>query len=178
MPVSGELKSSYERVLKDLETERESVYQQVSGLQRQLRELDNNISSLYRRVGIAPPVPNGPRPSSKPQQRADQKYALISVRWAILDLLNDAPAPMATADIAEALKTAGVKTRAANFTNNVSAVLSTTMREKGMEEVQLVDGKWTLTDRGRSAIVHIRSSPKFLESCPWAISNGAASAAH
>jgi len=171
MPISGDVKTSYEVVLNDLETERESVYQQVSGLQRQLRELDNSIAILYRRVGISPPVPNTQHLVSRPQ-RPDQKYALLSVRWAILDLLNDA-SPLATADIAEALKRAGVKTRAANFTNNVSAVLSTTMREKGQEEVEIADGKWRLTERGRSAIAHIRTMPKFLKSCPWAVPNGA-----
>lgn len=154
----------YEIVLKDLESERAIVHQEVADLQRKLKELDFNIASLSRRL-------NATGGAIAPHQQSifppDQKYAFISVRWAILDLLNDS-GPMATADIAETLKASGVRTKATNFSNNVSAVLSTSMRPKDQEEVEVVDGKWKLTERGRNAIYHIRMTPKFLQSCPWA----------
>jgi len=84
----------------------------------------------------------------------------MSVRWAVLDLLAESE-PKTTAEIAEALIAAGVQTKAANFVNNVSAVLSTTMKEAHSEVQQLADGKWQLTENGRSAIEHIRTTPKF-----------------
>jgi hypothetical protein len=73
---------------------------------------------------------------------------------------------MATADIAEALRDAGVVTKATNFTNNISAVLSSTM--KGKDEVtQRTDGLWELTERDRNAISHIRDSAEFRRRCTW-----------
>jgi NurA-like 5'-3' nuclease len=158
--MNSELKNHYDAVLRDLQSERTRVHSELGNLQRKIKELDFNIATLARRVD--PTVVQQSFQNLSPET----KYAHISVRWAILDLLHDASGPMATADIADALKKAGVKTRAANFTNNVSAVLSTTM--KGDEEVEVADGKWKLTEKGWSAIRHIRSSPKFRRSCPWA----------
>jgi len=88
------------------------------------------------------------------------------VRWAILDLLADSEA-MTTAQIAETIKAGGVPTRASNFVNNVSAVLTTTMKEKHKEVQQLPDGRWELTDNGRNAIAHIRTNPKFRRGLSW-----------
>lgn len=68
---------------------------------------------------------------------------------------------MNTSEIAEALKAAGVQTRATNFANNVSAVLSTTMKEKHSEVEQLPDGRWQLTETGVNAIEYIRTTPRF-----------------
>jgi hypothetical protein len=67
---------------------------------------------------------------------------------------------MATAPLADALKAAGVQSKAAIFANNVSAVLSTTMKEAN-EVQQLPDGRWELTETGIGKIEHIRATPKF-----------------
>ena len=160
MPLTSDLKPHYEAVLHDLEAERQQVQQQLGSLQARLKELHNSISTLAKRLN-----PDAPLSSSYPlaPPRPNYKYANISVRWAILDLLNDSSA-MATSEIAEALKSAGVQTRAANFANNVSAVLSTTMKEHG-EVQQLPDGKWELTENGKQAIAHIRTTPKFRRGC-------------
>jgi hypothetical protein len=158
MTLTSDLKANYEAVLRDLEDNRQQVQQQLAVLQAELKQLHNSISTLSKRLN--PDAP--PRPLAPPRPQ-NLKYANISVRWAILDLLNDSQA-MATAEIAEALKSAGVQTRAANFANNVSAVLSTTMKEHG--EVQsLPDGKWELTENGKQAIGHIRTTPKFRRDC-------------
>jgi hypothetical protein len=66
-----------------------------------------------------------------------------------------------TAEIAEALIAAGIQTKATNFANNVSAVLSATMKEQHAEVRQLPDGKWELTESGKSAIEHIRTTAKW-----------------
>lgn len=156
MPLSNELKASYEAVLRDLEAERQQVHAQIAPLQARLKELHGNIISLSKRINpdaVAPPR------LITPLRSQNLKYASISVRWAILDLLKNSQ-PMSTSEIAEALKQAGVQSRAANFANNVSAVLTTTM--SGHTEVeQLPDGKWQLTENGENAIEHIRTTPKF-----------------
>jgi hypothetical protein len=160
MPLTPELRASYEDVLRDQESERDEIQQQISAGQARLKELHNSISTLLKRINpdTAPiPQSNSVTPSRPP----NRKYTFMSVRWAILDLLIDSK-PMATAEIAEALLAAGIQTKAANFANNVSAVLSTTMKEQPHVEVnQLQDGKWELTESGKRAIEHIRTTTKF-----------------
>jgi|ERR1035437_2284438 hypothetical protein len=171
MPIGIDLKSQYVAVLEDLDRERTDIQRELGGLQKRLRELDNTITTLRRRVD----------PAYQPSQRPllempiqpvqtyppEEKYAYIGVRWAVLHLLSESD-PLSTADIAEKLKAAGVRTKAANFSNNVSAVLTTTMRTKGSEEVEAIDGKWRLTELGRNKIAHIVTSEDFRRSCPWA----------
>lgn len=171
MSINSDLKGQYVAVLEDLSRERTDVQRDLGSLQKRLRELDNTITTLRRRVD--PAFEPSQRPllemPMQPIQAYDpeQKYAYIGVRWAILHLLSESSA-MATADIAEKLKAAGVRTKAANFSNNVSAVLTTTMRSKGLEEVEAIDGKWRLTDLGRNKIAHIVTTEDFLRACPWA----------
>jgi multidrug resistance efflux pump len=163
MSLTSDLKTHYEAVLEHLEAERQQAQQQMAALQTRLKELHNSISTLARTLNPdAPPTSR----SSASLRPAHLKYANISVRWAILDLLHDSNA-MTTSEIAEALKAAGVQTRATNFANNVSAVLSTTMREKHSEVQQLPDGQWELTESGVRAIEHIRNTPKFRRGCGW-----------
>src|SRR5260370_22666435 len=98
MPLNNELKSSYEAVLHDMEDDREQTLEQVSALQARLKELHNSISTLRKRLDLD-------APSSKPQivsRPPNQKYANMSVRWAILDLLSDSRG-RTTAEIAEEL---------------------------------------------------------------------------
>jgi hypothetical protein len=169
--LTDETKVHLEATLAHLEGKRDAIFQEVKNGQSKLRELDYTIATISKEIGRVPQqLPESP---SNPIQivavpDVSRKYARISVRWAILHLLSEKP-PMATSDIADALKACGVVTRAANFTNNVSAVLTTTM--KGHGEVEMVDGKWQLTDRGRRAIDHIQAGPKFKESCPWAVAS-------
>ena len=174
MSLTGDLRAGYELVAKDLEGKRAAVHTEVATLQKKLRELDQNIAGLYREMGKPMPI-TVMRSSLSAHVSPDQRYAFISVHWAILHLLSEAQNPMATADIADALKNAGVRTKAANFVNNVSAVLSTNMRTKGEEEVeQLTDGRWKLTETGRNKIAFIVASPKFRRACPWIAEVGAA----
>jgi len=158
MSLNDELKRHYEAVLQDLETERYQVQSQIAPLQARLKELHNSIQTLTKKIN-----PEANTHSTLPFVRptlANQKYARLSVRWAILDLLNDTRA-RTSSEIAEALKAAGIQTKAANFVNNVSAVLSTTMKE---EVQQLSNGAWELTENGRKAIAYIRTTPKFKSS--------------
>jgi hypothetical protein len=161
MPLNSDLKSHYEAVLQDLESERQQVQQQIAASQARLKELHTSIVTLTKRIN-----PDAPSYPTAPLRPAHTKYTNISVRWAILDFLNDSQA-MTTPEIAEALKAAGIQTRAANFANNVSAVLSTTMCKEHAEVQQLPDGKWELTEKGQDAIAHIRTTPRFRRAVSW-----------
>ncbi|SRR6266536_1375643 len=162
MPLATEVKTSYEVVLRDLQAERDVVQQQLDNLHAQLKEINSGISTVSKRLHPDSPSSHSPLSFRPP----NQKYANTSVRWAILDLLADSEA-MTTAQIAETIKAGGVPTRASNFVNNVSAVLTTTMKEKHKEVQQLPDGRWELTDNGRNAIAHIRTNPKFRRGLSW-----------
>jgi hypothetical protein len=156
-----EVKEVFEATIRYLEAERIEIMQQLAPLQARLREVQGTQATLLKRVNLdtalQPPTPI--RPTS-------QKYARISVRWAILDLLNDSDG-MTTAEISEALMAGGIQTRANNFTNNVSAVLTSTMQKDHQEVEQLSDGsgKWKLTLTGVSAISYLRSTEKFQRAC-------------
>src|ERR1019366_4503091 len=119
MPLSNELKASYEAVIRDLQCEGAEIQQQVTPLQARLKEIHNSLATLARRIN-----PDAPSNSIASPRPAQLRYVNMSVRWAILDLLNDSQKAMTTPEIADALKAAGIQTRAANFANNVSAVLS------------------------------------------------------
>ena len=157
MPLDNESKGHVDAVLQLLEAEKDQVQKQVAAGQARLQEINASIGTVKSLNSSAPPLQSF---SSRPPHL---KYATISVRWAILDLLHDSGA-MFSAAIADALKAAGVRTRAANFVNNVSSVLSTTMKEH--DEVQLLpDGRWELTENGIKAIEHIRTTVKFRRGC-------------
>ena len=156
--ITEDIKSHMKVVLEHYCQSRDQTQAQIGELQAQLREKNNTIASLSKEIfGATAPVFT---------KAASQKYALISVRWAILDLLSTS-GPLNTADIADVLKREGVTTRAANFLNNISAVLSTTMKNGAQEVEQTSDGKWELTEKGKAAFGHIRTSPKFRRDCPY-----------
>jgi hypothetical protein len=175
--LTPELKGSYERVVKDLEEKRSVIHAELTVRQKRLRDLNERIAGLYREMGS--PVP--PTVATVGERKIvtlqpDQKYSMISVHWAILHLLSEAKQPMTTAEIADALTAAGVKTKAANFVNNVSAMMSTTLRTRGEEEVEAKDGRWQLTDVGRNKTAFIVASSKFRRACPWIVESQAGAA--
>ena len=88
--VNESLKPHYDAVLKDLETERGEVHKEVASLQRKLKELDYNVASLSRRLGIIPTFPamNGSANPLEASIARSQKYATVSIRWSILLELN------------------------------------------------------------------------------------------
>jgi hypothetical protein len=162
MPLSSELKTNYEAVLRDLEADRLNVQQQLTSLGARMRELQSSILTLSRKIN---PDADSAQPNLFATIRPlNPSYAYISVRWAILDLLHDSEG-MTTSEIAEALKASGVQTKAANFVNNVSSVLTTTMQKGHKEVEQSTEGKWSLTQVGVSAIEYIRTTPKFHADC-------------
>lgn len=157
MQLIGDSKAHLEATLQVLESKRNEEQREVAVRQARIKELNTSIATISRILN-----PDAPLRSSPPRP-ANLKYANISVRWAILDLLHDSKAKT-TSELADALTAAGVESKAANFANNVSAVLSTTMT-KHDEVQQLPDGRWELTSNGIQAIEHIRGTSKFRRGC-------------
>jgi hypothetical protein len=139
----------YRAVLDDLQKQR-NLYQ------FKIQEIDSAISSLHRLIPEdakeALPSPRVINPPAVTVVRG--KYAGMSVRWAILNLLaEDASHPMSTGAIAVALQQGGITSAGKNFAGNVSAVLSDMSRVRG-EALSTEDG-WVITDNGKSAWAHI-----------------------
>jgi hypothetical protein len=146
-------------VLRTIDARRREVQRQVGELQRQLREIETTISTILQ---LAPSevANNFVDETSAPRTNRlalpdSQKYTQISSRWAILWILNEVTIPMSIQEIALALQAGGFHTEAANFNNIVSAVLSRMKSDKG--EVDVIDGKYTITEVGRSAIAYIQT---------------------
>lgn len=156
MGLTNEQRIQFEGVQQVLELERADLQQVIAEAQKKLVGVCQSLSTISSYLNTDTPLIS----SSKPAP-ANQRYANMSVHWAILDLLLESQRPMTTAEIADALLARGVRTRAVNFANNVSAVLGTTLRDTHKEVEQLPDNKWALTERGKSKIEYIRTHPKF-----------------
>jgi len=129
---------------------------QRNQLQFKIGEIDSAVSALRRLMPteeisvekdnqqVLPIVHNG-------------RYAGISTRWAILELLSEhANRPLTTGEIAEALKAGGMTSSARNFAGNVSAVLSGMNHEK--KEVASGTSGWVISENGKNAWIHIKAS--------------------
>jgi hypothetical protein len=161
---SDDLRAHYDAVIKDLFARR-SEHQRAIGIhQRAVAELDQLIAGMSK--NYEEPVPGeASATTSKPLSdnkraasfRTSQppRFATISVRWAILYLLDENES-LSTSEIADALQAGGIRSKASNFNNNVSAVLSN--MKTGRDEVDQIGDKWTITETGRSAINHIRAN--------------------
>lgn len=170
--LTDDLKAHYQAVLRDLATRRSEHQRSLGEHQRAIRELDPVIANISKLVQVesssaAPPptqmtLSTAPLPTFRSPGAIGRRYATVSTRWAILDVLDRATSPKSASDIAEALLAEGIPTKAANFANNVSAVLSDMKAPR--EEADSKDGKWEITERGRGAITHIRSTRRIMYS--------------
>jgi hypothetical protein len=144
-----------------------------AALEEELAEIELTLASLRKLYKVSsipsheslrpispPPLYGGMTlPPTRPSAPNAGRFSSISVRWAVLWLLNDDLTEGAsTPEIAQHLLSDGVTSKSTNFNSNVSAVLSA-MRDRG--EVQQDATKWFLTDDGRQAWSHIRSSRVF-----------------
>ena len=145
----------YRAVLDDLQNQR-------NVLQYRIKEIDTAITSLHR---LIPEGANNevrtPTMTNVPSAVVPQgKYAGMSVRWAVLNLLaEDATAPMTTGDIADALlRAAESLAGATSFTREyVSAVLSGMNHDR--HEVSAGENGWVITERTAGG-VHGRTSAR------------------
>jgi hypothetical protein len=139
----------YRAVLSDLMKQRNE-------LQFKIGEIDSAVTALRRLM------PNEEISVPKDNQQAlpmveTGRYTGMSTRWGILQLLSeDASGPMSTGQIADALVAGGMTSNARSFAGNVSAVLSGMNHEKG--EVTAGNDGWIISDKGKSAWIHIKAS--------------------
>jgi hypothetical protein len=150
----------YQAVLRDLELRR-------SRCQNELAELDQTIGGIKKLLSsTASLFMATPATTAASQDRivlpAAQKYAGMSVRWAILNLLaEDAPEPMRSSEIAIKLVEGGIISRGSDFAANVSAVISDMVNKRN--EVERNDeSAYSLSDNGRLAWAAIKHSPKYI----------------
>jgi hypothetical protein len=146
-------------------------------LEAELHDVDAAIGGLQRLLGetltpSAVPLASSPQSSpnadvtQQPHVQAPQphsRFTNISVRWGTLwYLAEDAHDFVKTGEIANALLAGGYKTKAVNFPNMVSAVLSA-MKDKGEVETKEDGGGYRLTEQGRRTWNAIRQGarPRF-----------------
>jgi hypothetical protein len=167
MAMVDDQKNLYEAMLSELHTKR-SYYRRCAS------DTDQAISGLIKVMqasGMVVPTQETtalavihPSPQVQPQDRRSavsthpisHRFGSMSVRWAILLLLDEAKSDMSTSEIVEALEAGDIraKSKAVSFNNNVSAVLSDMKSPRA--EVEVTDGRYKITDKGRSAINHIK----------------------
>lgn len=124
-------------------------------LAARLDETDAAISAMRKMMPDSEASVGQQRPSVP--VIGDGKYAGMSVRWGVLNLLAEsANTRMTTSDIASALQAGGIVTSGKSFAANVSAVLSDMYR--GKQEVVSGDDGWELTEKGRQACAYANAS--------------------
>lgn len=161
MSVSDDVKTAYELVVRDLETEKQQLCEQNAAINARIKELHSSIQSLRRRIS---PETSSALPPSSGIRFPNKKYVNVSVRWAILDLLNGTEGTN-TSEIADSLLAGGIQTKAANFANNVSAVLDAMTKKSEVHKTTA--GVWQLTETGKSACDHIWNNPKNRRRNEW-----------
>jgi hypothetical protein len=127
---------------------------------KEMEGIEETISGLRKMLANQPQAPLfdvNPRAIAS----AVGKYAGLSVRWAILNLLaEDREAPMPTAAIAETLRAGGITSNSQNFTSNVSAVISDMTNKK--QELEPTDSGYRLTETGRKAWDAIKHTHQYV----------------
>jgi hypothetical protein len=107
---------------------------------------------------LAAPVSPPPMPTSTEPLG---KYSTISLRWACLWILSEAPdIGLTSAAVTELLLKGGRTSKADRFASTVSAVLSNLKLKK---EADLNGSYWALTEHGRNALKAIMPRLKFVE---------------
>jgi hypothetical protein len=141
----------YHAVIEDLQSQRAMYELKIS-------EIDRAIASLGRLIPAEAKedLPALEQPANHAALNVPSgKYAGMSVRGAILNLLNeDANAPMETGEIADALQRGGITSAGKSFNSNISAVLSNMSRAR--HEIQSAENGWVISPIGRQAWAHIR----------------------
>jgi hypothetical protein len=141
----------YEETLRDLELRRATCLQELS-------KLDQAIAALGAAMVVSKPVTETVAVHIGRLSEYRQRYANMSVRWAVLKMLAESMGrPMKSADISAEL-TSGGNEKASKAT--VSAVISD-MVNRRQELEQSEDSGYKLTETGRSAWNAIRHSPKY-----------------
>jgi chemotaxis receptor (MCP) glutamine deamidase CheD len=154
----------WQETVRDLERRKMSLLQEIEDIEKTLAGLSRVYRFGQSTNGALAEQALVQQASSESAVTPPARFGSMSVRWGVLWLLNDDLAHGAsTSEIAQKLVEGGVVSKSANFNSNVSAVLSA-MRDRG--EVLQNASTWLITEDGRQAWTHIRSSRVFLNSNP------------
>jgi hypothetical protein len=156
----GMMNEHYSAVLADMRSRKQR-------LETELAELETVIQSILRLRALngegGGETPQHPAQAPKPitvGRPSATRFHGISVRWAILwHLSEEAARREKTGEIADALRAGGFQSNAANFSNQVSGVLSLMKVKKEVESTE--DGTYAITDEGRRTWQLIRQGEKF-----------------
>ena len=144
---------------KQLETERQRIDAKLEASRTIIARIQEKL--LAYEESIAGKTMSLFSPSAPLPERL--KYAGMSVRWAILNLMADGGVgELTTPLMAEALTAGGVSTKSQNFNANVSAVVSE-MRQRREPELEpgVAEGTFRITGHGREVWESIKHTPKY-----------------
>jgi hypothetical protein len=135
-------------------TERETVSAEIEALDKAIAILSG---TSYEPQAAAP----ASTPSAPTYAEPQGKYSTISLRWACLWILSEAPEiGLTSATVTELLVKGGRVSKADRFASTVSAVLSNLKLKK---EADLNGSYWSLTEHGHNALKVIMPRLKFVE---------------
>jgi hypothetical protein len=147
-----------EKTMANLEQYRavlDDLMKQRAVLNFKIGEIDSAVAALRRLMPvdeIASPVA-----TQLPMAISNGRYAGMSVRWAVLNLLaEDAVGPMDTGAVAEALAAGGITSNGKSLAANVSAVLSD--MKNARNEVTTTPNGWVITQAGKQGWIHAKAS--------------------
>ena len=123
----------YDAVLADLEAQRDAIDKAIFGIRVMLKARRRGIAgSSEEAAGPIPP----------------DAFSEMTVSAAILKYLSMDRKPRSNSEIAEALKSGGIKTESATFPSTVSTALGRLLKKGGVSKRKR---KWTLKERKAGA---------------------------
>jgi hypothetical protein len=145
-----------------------TLFEQRARLLAESEALGAEIEALDRAIAILSGISYEPKPSNTASPppaptftEPQGKYSTISLRWACLWILSEAPdIGLTSAAVTELLLKGGRTSKADRFASTVSAVLSNLKLKK---EADLNGSYWSLTEHGRNALKAIMPRLKFVE---------------
>jgi len=160
-----DLYDHYKAVLAAEETEAKQLESEKQRIEAKLEVVHASIARILAKLSayeeaIAPKTINlFAAPLVVPERL---KYAGMSVRWGILNLMADSGVDqLGTTNIADALIAGGVRSNGQNFNANVSAVVSEMHRKKNELEPGDADGTYRITQHGREVWESIKHTPQY-----------------
>jgi hypothetical protein len=129
----------YEAVLRDLEQQRKDLDMAIQGIRNVLASKSNTAGH-------------------DPVSRSKTRFAMMSVRWAILWTLSESDRALPTGEITQRLLDGGTPKSGQRFNSNVSAVLSVMVKK---DEVASLDNGYGITKHGQEVWNGIKASPKY-----------------
>jgi hypothetical protein len=157
---------------KQLEIEKQRIEAKIETVRASIARIVAKLTTYEEAIAAKPMnLFSPPSPSAVPERL---KYAGMSVRWAILNLMADGGVDqLGTTNMAAALLAGGVRSNGQNFNANVSAVVSEMHRQKNELAPGDTDGTYRITPHGREVWESIKHTAQY-RFARLAVASGAA----